>query len=116
MAHLGVEECCPIRAPALTCASCAKAGPYILYLAAPGRERNDGLYRVITYLCAKMLDELIVAVVVSFILSCILFYGVRFPGDLVVFWLVYLVTLSVGIGAPPPAMSVHGTLTLLLKL
>ena len=54
---------------------------------------------MITYLCAKMLDELIVAVVVSLLLSCILFYGVRFPGDLVLFWLVYLVTLSVGIGA-----------------
>ena len=71
---------------------------------ASGRERNDGLYRVITYLCAKMLDELIVAVLVSFVLSCVLFYGAAFPGSLVLFWLVYLTTLSIGIGAPqaPP--------------
>ena len=67
-------------------------------LTAHGRERSDGLYRVITYLCAKMLDELIVAAVVSFFLACILFYGINFPGELVLFWLVYLTSLAIGIG------------------
>lgn len=63
------------------------------------RERNDGLYRVITYLCAKMLDELTIAVAASLAFSCIVFYGVRFQGSLVLFWLVYLTTLAIGIGA-----------------
>ncbi|CAL8464553.1 g4088 [Coccomyxa elongata] len=61
------------------------------------RERNDGLYRVITYLVSKMLEELILAFVASLIFSCIVFYGVRLQGEWVLFWLVYLVTLSCGI-------------------
>ena len=64
------------------------------------RERNDGLYRVITYLCAKMLDELLVAILASFVFSVMVFYGVRFQGSLLLFWLVYLTTLSIGVGAP----------------
>ena len=65
------------------------------------RERNDGLYRVITYLCAKMLDELLIAVLASIIFACVVFYGVRLQGEWVLFWLVYLTTLSVGISARP---------------
>ncbi len=63
------------------------------------RERNDGLYRVITYLCAKLLDELMLNMLGSVVFSIIVFYGVRLQGAWVVFWLVYLLTLSVGIGA-----------------
>ena len=62
------------------------------------RERNDGLYRVITYLVFKMLEELTLAFLASLIFSCIVFYGVRLQGEWVLFWLVYLVTLSCGIG------------------
>ena len=53
---------------------------------------------MITYLCAKMLDELIVAAVISCLLACILWFGVGFPGEWVLFWLVYLTTLAIGIG------------------
>ncbi len=70
------------------------------------RERNDGLYRVITYLVAKMLDELIIAVFASIVFACVVFYGVRLQGEWVLFWLVYLTTLSVGIGARRPQRGV----------
>ena len=81
----------PDTAPALTARHCW-----------PPRERNDGLYRVITYLCAKLLDELVLNMLGSILFSIIVFYGVRLQGAWVVFWLVYLLTLSVGIGACPP--------------
>ena len=64
------------------------------------RERNDGLYRVITYLCYKMLEELIVAILISVVVACIVFYGVQLKGQWVTFWLTYLVTLSCGVGEP----------------
>ena len=87
-----------------------------LCLTADGRERSDGLYRVITYLCAKMLDELIVAACVSFGLSCLLFFGVGFPGELVLFWLVYLTTLAIGVGAPHAAHSAFEKIGFVLAL
>ena len=62
------------------------------------RERNDGLYRVITYLCYKMLEELIVAILISVVVACIVFYGVQLKGQWVTFWLTYLVTLACGVG------------------
>ena len=65
----------------------------------PHRERNDGLYRVITYLCAKMLDELVLAFFASIVFSCIVFFPLQLQGAWVVFWLVYFCTLSIGIGA-----------------
>ena len=73
----------------------------------PRRERNDGLYRVITYLCYKMLEELIVAIIISVIAACIVFYGVQLKGQWVAFWLTYLVTLANGIG-----MQLHAHLPL----
>ena len=64
----------------------------------PRRERNDGLYRVITYLCYKMLEELLLAIIISVVAACIVFYGVQLKGQWVAFWLTYLVTLANGIG------------------
>ncbi|CAK0787534.1 hypothetical protein CVIRNUC_010754 [Coccomyxa viridis] len=61
------------------------------------RERNDGLYRVITYLCYKMLEELLLAIIISVVAACIVFYGVQLKGQWVAFWLTYLVTLANGI-------------------
>lgn len=61
------------------------------------RERNDGLYHVITYLLAKMLDELMISVFSSLGVAAFVFYGVQFQGQFVMFWLVYFVTLSIGI-------------------
>lgn len=61
------------------------------------RERNDGLYRVITYLCAKILDELMLAAVASGIFGAIVFFPVKLKGSFALFWLVYFLTLSNGI-------------------
>jgi len=61
------------------------------------RERNDGLYRVITYLIAKMIDELVLAVVGTLGVSLFVWFGVGLVGSFVNFWLVYFVTLCNGI-------------------
>lgn len=61
------------------------------------RERADGMYHVITYLLAKMFDELVIAAVVTCGVSAFVFYGIRLQGAWVLFWLIYLLTLSNGI-------------------
>ncbi len=61
------------------------------------RERNDGLYRVITYLCAKVIEELGVAFIASVIFSNVVFWAIKFHGQYVIFWLLYLCTLATGI-------------------
>lgn len=62
------------------------------------RERADGLYFVITYLLAKMFDELLVAACSSLVVATYTFYGVKLQGEWVLFWLVYYLTLCCGIG------------------
>jgi amino acid permease len=52
-----------------------------------------------------MLEELLLAVTASLIFSCIVWFGVRLQGQWVLFWLVYLVTLSTGIGVLPTTRS-----------
>lgn len=61
------------------------------------RERSDGLYRVITYLTSKMIEELGVALVSSLIFSNVVFWPIKFQGQWVLFWLVYYATLGCGI-------------------
>ena len=61
------------------------------------RERNDGLYRVITYLCAKMVEELFVALIISIIFSNLVFWTIQLQGSWALFWLIYFCTLSTGI-------------------
>jgi hypothetical protein len=63
------------------------------------RERNDGLYRPITYLLSKLLDEILIAVVASLLFSLVVFYLVDLQGEFVVFWIAYLATLTCGINA-----------------
>lgn len=62
------------------------------------RERNDGLYRVITYLCFKITEELFIALIASLIFSVVVWFPIQLQGEWVLFWLVYLCTLSNGIG------------------
>ena len=40
------------------------------------------------------------AVLISIVVACIVFYGVQLKGAWVTFWLTYLVTLSCGVGEP----------------
>ncbi|GLC39039.1 hypothetical protein PLESTB_001286600 [Pleodorina starrii] len=61
------------------------------------RERSDGLYRVFTYLAAKLVEELILSLIITLVFSTYVFYGLQLRGQWVVFWLVYFVVLSVGI-------------------
>lgn len=61
------------------------------------RERADGMYHVITYLLAKMFDELLIAAVVTAIVAAWTFYGVQLQGAWVFFWLFYFATLCNGI-------------------
>ena len=39
------------------------------------------------------------AIVISVVIACIVFYGVQLKGQWVAFWLTYLVTLACGVGA-----------------
>lgn len=61
------------------------------------RERNDGLYRPITYLLAKLFDELFITLIASVVFSVCVWYLIQLQGSFILFWLVYLLTLSIGI-------------------
>lgn len=61
------------------------------------REKNDGLYRVITYLCAKMIDELLIAAAASALFGLIVFLMIDLQGSFLIFWLAYFLTLTNGI-------------------
>lgn len=63
------------------------------------RERNDGLYRPITYLIAKMVEELTIFFFLSLLLTVIVFAPCSLGGSYVLFWLVNFVTTATGIGA-----------------
>eukprot|EP00887_Chlorella_sp_A99_P008260 scaffold12.g8260.t1 len=63
------------------------------------RERNDGLYRVGTYLASKMVEEVGLALVNSLVFSNIVFWPLKLQGQYALFWLIYLVTLSIGISS-----------------
>lgn len=62
------------------------------------RERNDGLYSSLTYLVAKFVEEVIVALVQSLIMSCIVFFPLELAGSWALFWYTYFQTTCIGIG------------------
>ena len=45
-----------------------------------------------------MVEELLVILFVSLTVSICIFYAVGFHGQWILFWLVYLVTISIGMG------------------
>ena len=61
------------------------------------RERADGLYKPLTYICAKMFDEMLMLFFVSLIIAAIVFNAVNLSGSFVLFWLVYYFTLGNGV-------------------
>lgn len=61
------------------------------------RERADGLYYAITYLLAKLLDELMLATLASLPLCAASFYAISFQNSFVLFWIVYLLVLYIGV-------------------
>jgi ATP-binding cassette subfamily G (WHITE) protein 2 len=66
------------------------------------RERSDGLYKAVTYLVAKLLEEVIVALVQSLIMSCIVFFPLELAGSWALFWYTYFQTTVIGICTLPP--------------
>lgn len=58
-------------------ANLAKAAPLESWHAVLCRERSDGLYRVITYLCAKMVEELGMALLTSLAFSALVFFTLK---------------------------------------
>ncbi|KAK9904696.1 hypothetical protein WJX75_000743 [Coccomyxa subellipsoidea] len=61
------------------------------------RERNDGLYRPITYVIFKMMEEISITLVNSLVFSAIVFFPLKLTGDFIIFWLIFLTTTSIGI-------------------
>jgi ATP-binding cassette subfamily G (WHITE) protein 2 len=61
------------------------------------RERSDGLYYAITYLLAKMVDELLLATMASVVNAAATFHAIRFQGSFSLFWLIYVLVLYIGI-------------------
>lgn len=47
-----------------------------------------------------MVEELLVILFVSLTVSACIFFAVGFHGEYILFWLVYLVTISIGMGEP----------------
>ena len=61
------------------------------------REQSDGLFRPITYLVFKMIEELVLVLAVSLVFSSVVYFPVQLQSSWVVFWLVYLITMSIGV-------------------
>lgn len=62
------------------------------------RERNDGLYRPLTYLLFKLLDELLIMAPVTAGSTAAVFYACQLQGSYLLFWLVHYATLANGTG------------------
>ena len=63
------------------------------------RELSDGMYRPITYLTAKITEELIMAAFSSLFFCCLTFFALELPGSFLLYFLVYYLTTCIGIGA-----------------
>ena len=61
------------------------------------RERNDGLYRPVTYVAAKLVEELAVASLNTLACAAIVFFPCQLAGSFVYFWAVYFLTTATGI-------------------
>jgi hypothetical protein len=61
------------------------------------RERADGLYTPLTYVVAKIFDEMLLLVFVTLLIALVVFYAVDLAGSFWLFWLTYYITLGNGI-------------------
>lgn len=69
------------------------------------RERNDGLYHVITYLMAKLTEELSIALLVSLVFSTVVWFAIQLQGQWVLFMLVHYITTCIGISKYSTSLS-----------
>ena len=75
--------------------------PVSFMLSAPGwscRERKAGWYSAAVYLAHKMVEEVGVAALMTLPFSCILYFPMQLHGTWALFWMVYFVTSTIGIG------------------
>ena len=56
------------------------------------------MYRPITYLCAKLTQELTLAILSSLIFCCVIFWAMELPGSFGLFFITYYQTTCIGIG------------------
>ena len=61
------------------------------------RERSDGLYRPITYLVYKAVEELAVAWAASIPYCLLMYYLIQLRGSFCLLWMVYLVSISIAV-------------------
>ena len=61
------------------------------------RERNDGLYRSVTFLTYLILEEFFIAVPVTLIINVIMWFGLKLAGNFVLWWLSFFITYIAGI-------------------
>jgi hypothetical protein len=62
------------------------------------RERSDGLYTTFTSLAGKMFDELIINALAAAPVTAASFYVIQLQGNFGLFYLIYFMTLCVGVG------------------
>ena len=65
------------------------------------RELDDGLYRPVTYLCAKLAGEFAIAIIGSLVFSWFVFFALELHGSYLLFLLVHYLTTAIGIGELP---------------
>ncbi len=61
------------------------------------RERSDGLYQVFTYLIAKLVEELAIALAVSLVFSTVVWFAIGLQGQWILFMLVHYITTCIGV-------------------
>jgi ATP-binding cassette subfamily G (WHITE) protein 2 len=61
------------------------------------RERNDGLYRTITFLCYLTLEELFIAIPVTLLINTIMWFGLKLAGSFMLWWVSFFITYIAGI-------------------
>lgn len=61
------------------------------------RERNDGLYRSITFLLYLITEETLIAVPVTMAINTIMWFGLKLSGSWILWWTSFLVTYIAGI-------------------
>lgn len=63
------------------------------------RERNDGLYRPITFLMYLMCEEIVVMIPVTFIVSMAMWFGLRLAGSYILWWVSLAISFVVGVSS-----------------
>jgi hypothetical protein len=71
------------------------------------RERNDGLYRPVTYLLFKLMDELLMMAPVTAATTAAVFFACKLQGSYLLFWLVQYATLANGTGVLQQQQQLH---------